>query len=549
MCGDINLKRLGLLIFTISLFVFIYFNVFLMSQNEGYDCIAYAVSQSDQHVVSSTLSFGMQQAAPSSSHIIRISTRIITTFFTLSVIFIGLVIFFENRNPSKTASWLLVLSVFPILGFFLYILMGQNFRKKKLVKAKQLHNILFRDNVVNNQLEAIDHKMIFEGQSNDMNRRLINLMLNNSRSPFTINNCSCVLQNGDETFNAIIQALKEAKNHIHLEYFIIKDDEIGRIIQRILIERAKAGVKVRLIYDGVGSWRLNENYLNPLTKAGVEIASFFPAVFPLLSSKINYRNHRKIIVVDGKTGFIGGLNIGDEYLGKNSKLGFWRDTHLRIQGEAVYMLQIIFFMDWYFITKEELNDLSFFPKLRPYGEQIIQINASGPDSDWESIMQAYFYTITSAQERIYIVTPYLVPGESIMTALKVGALSGVDVRIIVPGKPDHLTVFWASVSNFKELLEAGVRIYQYQKGFIHAKTMVVDGTVSSIGTANMDMRSFQYNFEVNAFLYDHQIAKKLEDDFLNDLEDSKEIILEQYLKRPLINKFKESSARLISPLL
>ncbi len=544
-----NLKRVGLLILTISLFVFIYFNIFLINQSEGYDCIAYAFSQSDQSSSSSTLLYSIGQSSQASSHIVRISTRIITTFFTLSVIFIGLVIFFENRNPSKTASWLLVLGVFPILGFFLYILIGQNFRKKKLVKAKKFQNIRFLDNIVNNQLEAIDHKMIFEGQSNDMNRRLINLMLNNARSPFTINNCSCVLQNGDETFNEIIQSLEEAKDHIHLEYFIIKDDEIGRKIQQILIERARAGVKVRLIYDGVGSWRLNGNYLNPLIQAGVEIASFFPATFPLLSSKINFRNHRKIIVIDGKTGFLGGLNIGDEYLGKNLKLGFWRDTHLKIEGEAVYMLQTIFLMDWYFITKEEFNELTFFPKLKRYGEQLIQINESGPDSDWQSIMQAYFYTITAAQERIYIITPYLVPGESIMTALKVGALSGVDVRIIVPGKPDHITVFWASVSNFKELLEAGVKIYQYQKGFIHAKTMVIDGTVASIGTANMDVRSFQYNFEVNAFLYDHQVAKKLERDFLNDLEDSKEITLEQYLKRPLINKFKESSARLISPLL
>ncbi|QZY57566.1 cardiolipin synthase [Crassaminicella profunda] len=474
----------------------------------------------------------------------------IGTVFSIYSIFIAIIIFMENKNPSKTIAWLLVLVLVPIVGFILYLFMGQNVRKKNIFKKKKNRDFPYFEQVASIQREAIKDKELFKNDESFVKKRLISLILNNSKAPFTVNNHLKVLTNGNKTFSSIIESLRLARHHIHLEYFIIKDDHIGGTIKKILMEKAKSGVKVRVIYDSVGSWRLSKTYLHEMRSAGIHIYGFSPVVFPILSRKLNYRNHRKIIVIDGKIGFLGGLNIGDEYLGKDPYLGFWRDSHLKVEGEAVYGLQNIFLMDWLFTTKEEIDfNERYFPKLSYYGEQLMQIAASGPDSDWESIMQAYFSIISSAENRIWINTPYFVPGESILMALKTAALSGVDVRIILPHKPDHKTVYWASMSNIEELLEAGVKIYLYTKGFIHGKIMLVDGVAASIGTANFDIRSFQINFEVNGFIYDEKIVLGMEKNFLIDINDSKELKLEEYLKRPMINKIKESTARLFSPLL
>ncbi|WP_242847909.1 cardiolipin synthase [Inediibacterium massiliense] len=474
----------------------------------------------------------------------------IGTVFTIYTIFIGIVIFMENKNPSKTIAWLLVLTLVPVIGFIVYLFMGPNVRKKKIFNKKKSKDFIYFEQIANGQKDAIEGKALFKEDESFVKKRLISLILNSAKSPFTVNNKVKVLSNGDETFSSIIEVLAEAKDHIHLEYFIIKDDNIGKIIKNILMNKAREGVKVRVIYDSVGSWRLSRKYLREMKEAGVEIYGFSPVVFPILSRKLNYRNHRKIIVVDGKIGFVGGLNIGDEYLGKDPYLGFWRDSHAKVEGEAVYALQNIFFRDWMFVSKEEiLLSSRYYPKLSYYGEQLVQIIASGPDTDWQSIMQAYFLIIASSENRIWMNTPYLVPGESIMMALKTAALSGVDVRIILPGKADHKTVFWASLSHVEELLEAGVKVYQYKKGFIHGKIMLVDGEAASIGTANLDLRSFEINFEVNAFIYDQEIIAQMEEHFLIDIKDSEEIILEEYKRRSIFNKIKESTARLFSPLL
>ncbi len=474
----------------------------------------------------------------------------IGTVFTLYTIFIALVIFMENRNPSKTIAWLLILFLVPVVGFIFYLFLGQNFRKRNIFKKKRDIDFEKFQDIAKHQRQAIKDKDLFKDDESFVKKRLISLILNNANAPFTVNNDSKVLTNGEETFEEIIGVLKEAKDHIHLEYFIMKEDGIGSVIKGILINKAQQGVKVRVIYDSVGSWRLSKGYLEEMREAGVEIHSFLPVYFPILSRELNYRNHRKIIVVDGNIGFLGGLNIGDEYLGGDRYLGFWRDTHLRIRGEAVYGLQNIFFKDWYFVSKQQLPyDGVYYPKLPYFGEQLIQIAASGPDSDWQSIMQAYFLTISSAEEKIWINTPYLVPDESIMMALRTASLSGVDVRIILPSYPDHRTVFWASMSNIEELLQAGVKVYKYKKGFMHGKILLVDGIAASIGTANLDIRSFQINFEVNAFIYDKEIVERMEKDFYMDMEDSDKVILEEYLQRPLLEKIKEAAGRLMSPLL
>ena len=477
-------------------------------------------------------------------------STLVTTIFFITIVLIGVVIFFENREPSKTAAWLLILIVLPVVGFILYIYFGQNFRKKRIFKQKDIINEEELDRMIEVQFRKVQDSNFFDDQDIYSRKKLITLLLKNSKSPFTINNHSEVLTNGKESFKEIFQAIHSARDHIHIEYYIIKDDKVGNILRKLLILKAHQGVKVRLIYDGLGSRKLSKKYLRSLDHAGVEYAPFLPVKVPLLNSKLNYRNHRKIVIVDGKTGFIGGLNVGDEYWVGSNKLGFWRDTHFKIQGEAVYILQYIFLMDWYYAAGKKIGEYkNYFPDHRYYGEELIQIAASGPDHPWEGIQQAYFTSIATAQEKIYIESPYFIPDESLLMALKTSALSGVDVRLILPDKPDHKTVFWASRSYIYELLEAGVRVFLYNKGFIHAKILLVDGIVASVGTANMDIRSFRLNFEVNALIYNKDTVARLEEDFFQDIEESTEIILEEFIKRPIWDKIRESFTRLLSPIL
>ena len=467
--------------------------------------------------------------------------------FTIYIAAIAIVILLENKNPSKTMAWLMVLFLFPVVGFVFYILFGRSISYRFRAKRKRKRDINRLSRAADIQREIIDYVDLFQDNSK-VNNKLLNLLLKNSNTPFTINNRVEVLTNGEATFDKIISELLLAQDHIHMEYFIIRDDEIGNRIKDILILKAKSGVKVRLVYDSVGSWRLGGRYIGALKEAGVEVNSFFPVVLPIISRELNYRNHRKIIVIDGCVGFVGGLNIGDEYLGKNPKIGFWRDTHLMLAGDSVYSLQQIFINDWLQASKENIDDDKYFPKQSVEGEVVAQVTSSGPDSNWQSILQAYFTMISTAEEKVWITTPYLVPDESLKMALITAALSGIDVRIIIPNKADHFFVYWASRDNVEDLLEAGVKIYTYNNGFVHSKILLVDSIAASVGTANLDMRSLEINFEVNAFLYDTDVLKRLEKDFIKDVVNSEEIIYSKFRERHIGYKLLESIGRLVSPL-
>ncbi|WP_430884721.1 cardiolipin synthase [Fusibacter sp. JL216-2] len=469
-------------------------------------------------------------------------------FFAVYIFLIMALVFFENKNPSKMIAWLLVLAVLPGVGFVFYILFGRNIAKRRRSTKKKNTDENRMAYAAKIQRDIMRYVTYFKEMNSPVASRLAMLLMNSADAPFLINNRVDILTNGDETFSKILYALESAKDHIHMEYYIIRDDKIGTEIKNVLIKKAKEGIKVRLIYDSVGCWKLSAKYVHDLKLAGVEMYPFFPVALPILSRELNYRNHRKIVVVDGRVGFVGGLNIGDEYLGRSKQFGFWRDTHMAIWGEAVYGLQNTFINDWNFVSRQTLDSEVFFPKQAHQGDTIVQIAASGPDSEWHSIEQAYFTMVSSAKSRVYITTPYLVPGESMMSALKTAALSGVDVRIVIPAKPDHFLVYWASRDNIESLLEAGVRIYAYEKGFVHSKVVIVDSEVSTVGTANFDLRSFQINFEVNAFIYDGDVAQKLERDFFNDLDASSEINLETHLNRGIHIRFLESLGRLVSPL-
>ena len=476
---------------------------------------------------------------------------------------ISMNIILENRDPAKTMTWLLIFILLPGLGIVIYAIFGRNIRKRKMLKTQKLATVIKDKNLFDN-LEEIEELVTLEQKSiknkiilNDIEdedfakRRVINLLLNTGIFPFTTNNNIEVYVDGNQKFEKLIKDIENAKEYIHLEYFIIKESEIGNKIKNALIEKAKQGVKIRILYDDVGCWRFwfNRKFFNEMRKYNIQIEPFIPNKFPILGGKLNYRNHRKIVVIDGHIGYTGGINIGDEYLGMKKKFGYWRDTHIRLEGTSVYMLQMIFLTDWYYTTKEILLTRRFFPKIGHCGNTMVQVVASGPDSDWEAIHYAYFSAICQAKKSIYIETPYFIPDESLLKALKSAALSGVDVRIIFPKIADHKIVNTASYSYFTDILKSGGKVYLYTKGFIHSKVIIIDDKITSTGSANMDLRSFMLNFEINAFIYDKDIIDIMTKDFLEDMKNSEELKIEDFNNRSMIRKVKESIARLFSPIL
>lgn len=469
---------------------------------------------------------------------------VFTIFSTVGVIIL------ENRSPAKTIAWTLVLIFLPLIGIWFYLFFGRNFRRTKLFSRKSLSDMDHIQSFSQTSLLKLPDKQTLIEAHALSKQNIMRLLFKNSKALLTEHNEVKILHNGQETFDAIIDALRSARHHIHMEYYIIEDDKIGNEIREILIVKALEGVKVRLIYDSVGSWTLSNQYIRSLEKAGAEVHSFMPVHFPQFASRVNYRNHRKIVVVDGKTAFVGGLNIGDRYIHGEPGLGFWRDTHMKLIGDAANCLQTVFLTDWYFASRQVVEaSATYFPAHAISESKLVQIVTSGPDSDWASIMQAYFTAITTATDYVYISTPYFIPNESISTALKTAALSGVDVRIMLPGRSDSWTLLRASHSYIEEFLEAGVRFYIYEKGFNHSKLMMVDGIFASIGTANLDIRSFDQNFEVNALIYDEEITQELERAFRADVHDSRELSWEAFHHRSRSRKLKESLARILSPLL
>ena len=357
---------------------------------------------------------------------------------SLTVMVIGFVIFLENRHPTQTLTWLIVLGGFPLVGFIFYLLFGRNYRKEKMFRKKY-----FLDKQTFMQYEGQDpfsERKI--NQTGTHQKKLFFLARKLGNSPISFGTDTKVLANGEETFKHILEALEGAVHHIHLEYYTVRDDEIGNKIKSILIQKAREGVKIRFLYDAVGSWKLSNHYINDLKKAGIEMVLFGPVKLPFLNSKFNFRNHRKIIVIDGSLGFVGGLNIGDEYLGRDENYGFWRDTHLMLIGEAVRSLQLIFLQDWYYMTDKSLLTSEYLsPLLKENEHGGVQLIAGGPDNEYSVIKNIFFAMITSAKKSVWIASPYFIPDEDIFSALKITALSGIDVRLLVPKKPDKRYCF------------------------------------------------------------------------------------------------------------
>ncbi len=474
---------------------------------------------------------------------------LVGVIYTLTIVFTLIVVILENRSPQKTISWILVLILLPVIGLISYLVFGQSYRKQKMFSLKGLGDLKWLQILSQDQKGNLEESKFLKNERIHEKKNVMTLLLNNSKALLTGQNRVKILNDGEETFTEIYKSLRKAKEHIHLEYYIIEDGELASELHEILLERAIAGVEIRIIYDGVGSWKLSQDYIDSLRKVGVKIHAFLPVRFPVLTSRINYRNHRKIIIIDGKTAFVGGLNFADRYKNGIPSIGIWRDTHLKIDGEAASSLQIVFLIDWYFVRQEVLLDEKYRPNFKVKERCLLQIVSSGADSDWASILQAYFSAIASAKQNVYISSPYFMPNGSILMALKTAAMSGIDVRVLIPKKSDSAMTFYGTLSYIGELLEAGVKIYFYKKGFNHSKIMMVDGVISTVGTANMDIRSFEQNFEVNALVYDETVTMELRERFLEDLEQSDKIDLETWQKRPKGQKIKESLARIFTPLL
>jgi len=477
----------------------------------------------------------------------------------------------EWRRPARAAAWLLVLLALPIVGILPFLLArgridgedegagaGRGGRNGQADRTGQ-----------GRRIEPGSREAAREGRGParasspgtaagsasakdggfPADERLRRALLRMPNAPITGCNGTEILTDGEAAFRSIFEMIDRAEHHIHLAYYILRDDGVGRRFRDALIRKAREGVQVRLIYDGFGSWKLRKSYVRDLAAAGVQARRFLPLGAALRTRRVNHRYHRKIVVVDGKSGFTGGINIGDEYLGLDKKIGYWRDTHLRVEGDAVYDLQNIFVRDWEMASGETLDDPAYWPPHACTSRERVQIISCGPRLGGNEIYDSLLAAIGAARERVWIATPYFVPDDGLKAALRTAALGGVDVRLIVPGIADSRFVLAATLSHAADLPDSGVKVYRYRKGFIHAKVMIVDRLLASVGTANLDMRSFYSNYEMSALLFDEKPIERLERDFLRDLADSREAAADELRGLTAGARAGRAFARLLSPLL
>ncbi|MCI1681101.1 MAG: cardiolipin synthase [Bacteroides sp.] len=451
-----------------------------------------------------------------------------------------IVIILDNRNPVKTLAWILILMFLPVVGLVFYAFFGRSQRRERIIEKKIYNRLLKKPMAEYLTQDTSSLPLAYS--------RLITLFRNTNQSfPFDGNRIK-TYTDGLSMLQSLLRELEKAKQHIHIEFYIFEDDAIGRLVRDVLIDKARAGVEVRLIYDDVGCWHVPNNFFDEMRAAGIEARSFLKVRFPLFTSKVNYRNHRKLVVIDGKVGFVGGMNLAERYM-RGFSWGIWRDTHILLEGKAVHGLQTVFLLDWYFVDRTLISSSCYFPRLGTYGTSLVQIVTSDPISPWKEIMQGLVMAISGAKKYFYMQTPYFLPTEAVMTAMQTAALAGVDIRLMLPLKTDNRLISLASSSYLADVLRAGVKVYLYKKGFLHSKLMVADDELSTVGSTNLDFRSFEHNFEVNAFIYDMETALQMREIFLQDQRECMPVFLKNWVKRPWWRKAMESLVRLMAPLL
>ncbi|MBU2906204.1 cardiolipin synthase [Arenibacter algicola] len=466
---------------------------------------------------------------------------IFLSLYLLIALVIIISILLHGAKPSKSLAWLLAIFTIPVGGMFLYLLLGRNRRKNKLLKLK-------KKAFLNLPEPLMQHMASMSGR----HQKLMTLVYRNSHFPPTDNNELKLLKDGKTTFESIFEALENAQYRIHLQYYIFEEGELTQRLLQLFERKIAEGVEVRMIYDGIGSFSLSKAYLKKLTIIGVEVYPFLPFKFGRFFSSLNYRNHRKIIVVDGKVAFTGGINVSDKYLKGDVELGNWHDMHLRLKGTSASHLDFVFAMDWYLVCQKTISVLPLDTDkgaIEKNEGKLVQIVSGGPDDDFPSLEQTYFTIINKAKNYLFITNPYVIPGQAIMEALQTAALGGVDIRLMVSENADNKIVSCSVRSYFEPLLKSGVKIYLFPDGFLHSKIIVSDDTIATIGTANLDDRSFEQNYEVNAIVYDAPFAQLLKEDFLKDAYSSRMLVYEDHIKRPWGEKLKEGFGKVFSPLL
>ena len=461
-------------------------------------------------------------------------------YFAIIIISVTVVLK-ENRNPIRALSWVIALIFLPGVGLIFYLFFGRSLRGEMLSQKNRRR--------LQHSFQPYGIKL----QDTDLRKEQKNLVMLGSQIggyPLTFNNNVEILIHGDEKFNALKKDLKQAKKSIYLQYYIFLDDRIGTEIAEILKTKAREGVEVKVIYDHVGSFSAKNSFFKKMKEAGIEVHPFFRVNFPQFANRINWRNHRKIVIIDGETGYIGGMNIADRYAygnGKNKEL--WRDTHFRVQGDIVESLLHSFLVDWNFRKKDP-----YFPELPARQDNLrnqkgIQLVTGGPISTWDNLSLMFLKAITSAKRLIWIQTPYFLPTDALFNALQAAGLSNIDVRIMMPAHTDSLLLHYASFSYITQCLAAGIKIYLYKPGMLHAKSMVIDDDLVTAGSTNFDFRSFENNFECNLFIHDPELNAKMRDIFYADMKECEKLQKEKWKKRPLRDRFLESLLRLVSPIL
>lgn len=463
--------------------------------------------------------------------------------YSIIVVATIITVLMDNRQPAKTMAWVLVLLFVPVGGIVLYFFFGQNTRKEKLISQRSL-DLLTKSSM----LEFAVQKNL---RLPDDHQALIRLFTHqNWALPFKDNTVE-MFTNGHDLFISLLHSIAHAGQSIHIDTYIFNDDPLGFLIADALIDKAKEGVEVRVVYDDVGCWNVKNSFFERMIAAGIRVCPFMPVHFPAFTGKVNYRNHRKIVVIDGRLAYIGGMNIAQRYVSGTPHMQ-WRDTHLLVRGGAVYALQRAFLVDWYFVSGILITDRRYYPELKaqPANNCIIQVVTSSPISLWPDIMHGYVRILHGAKRYVFMESPYFLPSEPVLFAMRTAALAGVDVRIMIPRKSDARLVQWASRSYVQETIEAGVKVYLYETGFNHSKLLVCDDTLCTCGSSNIDFRSFENNFEANAFIYDSDAAMRMKAIFLADMEQS--ILVDEHMlniKIPFLQRLWESLVRLLSPLL
>lgn len=461
--------------------------------------------------------------------------------YLITVVSIVGVVLSENRNPVKSLGWITVLLLFPVGGLILYIFFGRSIKNTHMISRRNKRKLRKGETKINT---SVPHDFPQEI------RQLIDLGRSLGGAMFHPYNSVRIFHHGKDKFEALLNDIEGAQNFINLQYYIIEDDEIGNRLAEALIRKAAEGVKVRVIYDDFGSWSVKRSFFKRLLDAGVDIHPFFKVVFPPFATRINWRNHRKLAVIDGRVGYIGGMNVADRYITGGKKFKCWRDTHMRVEGSAVAAIQYSFAVDWSFmghpLLEQKIDITPPIPSGEPAGLQMLRC---GPTNEWSNISMYMLKAIGSARKRVFIQTPYFLPPEDMLSALRVAALSRVDVRIMMPLKSDSITLTYASYSYIMESIRAGIKIYLYEEGMLHSKTMMIDDRISAIGSANIDFRSFEHNFEDMMFIYSFDVNYQMRQQFYEDMKGCRQVRPSAWRHRPLTQKAGESILRLLSPVL